>query len=97
MSKEIDADIYSVSETARSRDGVGVLEVSLMIQVSEKVRQEFKADVYAHEVELKSDPSDANLHPDELKDLMAGAAHRWEQAFGDWDATILSRDEPVEQ
>lgn len=95
MSEYLDVRIHSVSETARSRDGVDVLEVSLMVQVAEKEARTFTGLVYPDEVELKCDPDDANLHPDDLRDLMGQAATDWFQQFGDWETEILSRDAPV--
>lgn len=98
MAREyINVRIHSVSETARSRDGVDALEVSLMVQVAEKVQQQFTGVVYpGQSIELVSDPDDANLHPDELRDLMGEAAGKWVQTFDDFETDILSRDEPVE-
>lgn len=93
----VDVDIHGVRKTGKTREHIGktydILEVSLMIQVSDNGASEFKGEVGPDSVELKSDPG--NFHPDELKDLMAGAAHRWDKEFGDWDCDILMRPEPV--
>ncbi|AGC34401.1 hypothetical protein HVTV-2_gp31 [Haloarcula virus HVTV-2] len=96
MSEYLDIWIHSVSETARSRDGVDGLEVSLMVQVAEKEARTFTGLVYPGvAIELKCDPDDANLHSDDLRDLMGQAADDWNQQFGDWETDILSRDAPV--
>jgi hypothetical protein len=91
----VSVDVHSVEKTGRVDDGLDVLEISLMVDVATKESRTFTAWVYSDRVELKSDPNDANLHPDELKDLMAGVAHQWEKQFGDLDMDILMRPEPV--
>lgn len=95
----VDVKIKSIEQTSRTHGGLTVLKISLMVQVSMEKYTEFRAEVYSDRVELLDDPgeSEINLHPDELKDLFAEAAHKWEKEFGDYDADILSRDQPLPQ
>lgn len=96
MESRKDIWVHSVSETAKSRNGVDALEVSLMVQVAEKQARTFTGIVYpGEEIELKCDPDEQNFHPDDLKDLMGQAATDWIQTFGDWQTDILSRESPV--
>lgn len=94
MSEMLNVEIHGIKHTGRSRDGMAVLEVSLMVRSGNGGRT-FTGWVYPQEVELQSDPDARNLHPDELKELMAQAAADWDSQFGDWGTEILSRDEPV--
>lgn len=95
MSERVNADLHGIEKTGRSRDGLSVLEVTLMVESSRNSSRTFTGWVYPQEVELKSDPDDLNLDPDELKEMMAGAAHRWDKEFGDWDAELTRHDSPV--
>jgi len=79
----VGVDLNGVEKTGRSVEGMEVVEVSLMVQVAEKQRSEFKGWVYPDKVELKSDPDKANLHPDELRDLMGQVADEWRYQFSD--------------
>lgn len=96
MSERLPIEIHGVKETAYSRDGTDVLEVSLMVRTESGGGRTFTGWVYPDEVELKSDPDVFNLHPDDLRGLMAEAASDWVSQFDEWGTEILSRDEPVE-
>jgi len=92
--EEVSVELHGIKNTGRSRDEMDVLEVSLMVW-SDYGGRTFTGWVYPEEVELQSDPDDWNLHPDELKDLMAQAASDWDSEFADWGTSILSREDPV--
>lgn len=94
MSEMLEVKAHSVSETARSRDGVDILEVSVMVETSNGF-SEYKGEAGPDGIELKSDPSAQNLHPDDLKELMNIIASHWRVNIGDFQGKILSRDDPV--
>lgn len=94
--EECDIGVWGIKKTARSVDGVEVLEVTLMVNTEAGGGgRTFTGWVYPEKVELKSDPDAWNLHPDDLRDLMYEAAGDWYLQFDDWGTTILSREEPV--
>ena len=81
MAQTIPTKVHKVEETGVYQDGVEVLEVSLMVQVSDRVATKIRGLVYGNHVELKTDIGKYQLNLEEIKEEMAGIAHQWDNTF----------------
>lgn len=97
MPDSYDVEVWRIEQTGKSLDGKKVLEVSLMVRhPSGQWGQTYTGEVYPQEVDLKSEPDDLGLRPDDLKELMASAAHEWDDALEEWGSQIQSQPGPKE-